>query len=54
MHDLENKNETRSMMKTDYTDVKLDKEKELNSEMTIKHTEEDEYTRTIKNIGGKK
>lgn len=52
MHDLENKNETRSMMKSDYTDVKLDKEKELNSDMTIKHTSADKYTRKIKNIGG--
>jgi len=49
---MENKNETRSMMQSNYGDNKLDKSKELNESMTIKQTSPDEYTRKINNIGG--
>lgn len=50
---LEEKNQTRSMMKTDYGDEKLDKSDELNETMSIKHSEPDKYTKQIKNIGGR-
>lgn len=46
------RNETRSMMMTDYKDEKLDKSKELNASMTIRQTAKDEYTRTLENLGG--
>ena len=43
MNDLEQTNETRSMMKGSYQDNKLDKSNELNESMTIKETSKDEY-----------
>lgn len=52
MKDLENKNENRSMMKTDYQDVKFDKSNELNDSMTINEASRDEYESTLHNIGG--
>lgn len=52
MHDLEAKNDMRSMMKTDSGDTKLDKSNELNETMTISENSQDEYTQTIHNIGG--
>lgn len=40
-------------MKSHYNDEKLDKSNELNSSMTINETtQEDEYTKKIKNLGG--
>ena len=51
-HDLETKNETRSMMKGTYTDSKLDKSKELNANMTINEASKDEYESTLHNLGG--
>jgi len=45
-------NNTRPMMKSDFKDNKLDKSRELNNNMTIKNSSQDEYTRIIKNIGG--
>lgn len=52
MHDLEETNETRSMMKGNYNDHRLDKSNELNDDMTIKETGQDEYEKKIHNIGG--
>lgn len=52
MKDLEQKNETRSMIKRDYSDVKLDKSNELNDSMTINEASRDEYEKTLHNIGG--
>ena len=54
MNDLEAKNDMRSMMKTDSGDNKLDKSNELNETMTISENSQDEFTRTIHNIGGAK
>lgn len=45
-------NNMRPMMKSDFKDTKLDKSTELNNNMTIKNSSQDEYTRKIKNIGG--
>lgn len=50
--DNENKNTMRGMMKEDYDDIKLSKDRELNESMTITETSQDEYTRKIHNIGG--
>lgn len=52
MHDLEQKNETRSMMKTNYSDNKFDKSSELNESMTLNEGSRDEYEKTLHNIGG--
>ena len=52
MNDLEQKNETRSMMKSNFSDVKLDKSKELNDSMTLNEGSRDEYESKIHNIGG--
>lgn len=52
MHDLEATNETRSMMKGNYKDHRLDKTNELNENMTIKETSKDEYEKQIHTIGG--
>lgn len=52
MHDLEQKNETRSMMKSSYNDTKMDKSNELNDSMTINEGSRDEYEKTLHNIGG--
>ena len=52
MKDLEQNNETKSMMKTNYSDVKLDKSNELNDSMTINEASRDEYESTLHNIGG--
>lgn len=52
MNQLEQKNETRSMMKGTYQDTKLDKSNELNETMTIKETGQDEYERQLHNLGG--
>lgn len=52
MKDLEQTNETRSMMKSDYGEVKADKSKELNDTMTLNEASRDEYAKTIHNIGG--
>lgn len=46
------RNETRDFSKQHQSDVKLDKSKELNTTMTIKETERDEYTNKIHNLGG--
>lgn len=45
-------NKMRNFMKSDYGIEKADKSDELNSSMTIKESARDEYTSTIKNIGG--
>ena len=50
----DNKNIMKSMTKSHFTDSKLDKSEELNSSMTIVEKEQDEYTKTIHNIGGRK
>lgn len=52
MKDLEQTNETRSMMKTNYQDTKLDKSNELNDSMTLNEGSRDEYEKTLHNIGG--
>lgn len=52
MHDLEQKNETRSMMKNSYNDTKMDKSNELNDSMTINEGSRDEYEKKLHNIGG--
>lgn len=52
MNELEQKNETRSMMKGNYQDTKLDKSNELNENMTINQGSKDEYESTLHNIGG--
>lgn len=49
---MEEKNTMNSKMVTDYGSEKFSKEKELNSSMSIKNNSPDEYTNTIKNIGG--
>lgn len=50
-HELEATNETRSMMKGSYNDVKLDKSSELNSNMTINEGSKDEYESAIHSVG---
>ena len=52
MNELEQKNETRSMMKGTYQDTKLDKSNELNENMTINEGSKDEYESKLHNIGG--
>ena len=53
MNQLEQTNETRSMMKGSYNDTKLDKSNELNDSMTINEASRDEYESTLHSIGGK-
>lgn len=53
MKDLEQTNETRSMMKgSTFSDYKADKSNELNASMTINEGSRDEYESTLHNIGG--
>ena len=52
MKDLEQNNETRSMMKTSFNDQKLDKSNELNDSMTLNESSRDEYEKTLHNLGG--
>lgn len=52
MNDLEQNNDTRSMMKGSYNDNKLDKSNELNDSMTLNEGSRDEYEKTLHNIGG--
>lgn len=52
MNDLEQKNETRGMMKSSYGDAKMDKSNELNDSMTLNEGSRDEYESTLHNIGG--
>ena len=52
MHDLEQTNETRSMMKGSYQDHKLDKSNELNESMTINEASRDEYEQKLHSLGG--
>ncbi len=52
MVDLEQTNETRSMMKGTYNDTKLDKSSELNERMTISQSSRDDFESTIHSIGG--
>ena len=52
MNQLEQKNETRSMMKDTYNDHRLDKSNELNESMTIQTTERDSYEQKIHSLGG--
>lgn len=52
MKDLEQTNETRSMMKTSFNDTKLDKSNELNDSMTLNEGSRDEYEKTLHNLGG--
>ena len=52
MNELEQTNETRSMMKGSYQDNKLDKSNELNESMTINETSKDEYEQTLHSLGG--
>lgn len=48
---MENK-KMRDFMHSNYGDEKANKSVELNESMTITDSKQDEYTRTIKNIGG--
>ena len=52
MKDLEQANDTRSMMKGSYQDHKLDKSNELNESMTINEQSKDEYEQTLHTLGG--
>lgn len=52
MKDLEQTNETRGFMKSDYADTKLDKSNELNESMTLNEGSRDEYESAIHKIGG--
>ena len=52
MKDLDQTNETRSMMKNSYGDSKADKSNELNDSMTLNESSRDEYEKTLHNIGG--
>ena len=52
MKDLEQTNDTRSMMKGTYQDHKLDKSNELNESMTINEQSKDEYEQTLHTLGG--
>ena len=52
MNQLEQKNETRSMMKGHYQDNRLDKSNELNDSMTINENSRDEYENTLHSLGG--
>lgn len=52
MNSLEQTNETRSMMKSNYNDTKMDKSNELNDSMTINESSRDEYESTLHTIGG--
>ena len=54
MNELEQKNETRSMMKQDFSDTKMDKSNELNDGMTINEGSRDEYESSLHTIGGNK
>lgn len=49
---LDQKNETRSMMKSTSGDIKADKSNELNESMTINEASRDEYENTLHTIGG--
>lgn len=49
---LEETNETRSMMKGSYNDHKMDKSSELNDTMTINEGSRDEYEQTLHTLGG--
>lgn len=53
MNQLEQTNDTRSMMKGSYQDHKLDKSNELNESMTINEQSRDEYEQTLHSLGGK-
>lgn len=53
MKDLEQTNETRSMMKNNYNDTKMDKSNELNESMTLNESSRDEYENTLHNLGGR-
>lgn len=52
MNNLEQTNETRSMMKNNYNDTKMDKSNELNDSMTINEGSRDEYESQLHKIGG--
>ena len=52
MNELEQTNDTRSMMKGSYQDNKLDKSNELNESMTINESSRDEFENTLHNLGG--
>ncbi len=45
-------NSMRGMMKSDYGDNKLDKDLELNRDMSISKKGKDEYSSKLQNIGG--
>jgi len=51
-YNLDAPNETRSMMKGNYEDHKLDKSNELNERMSIDTRSRDEYESTLFNLGG--
>ena len=52
MKDLEQTNDTRSMMKGTYQDNKLDKSNELNESMTISEASRDEFEQALHTLGG--
>lgn len=52
MNELEQTNDTRSMMKGSYQDNKLDKSNELNESMTINESSRDEFENTLHTLGG--
>ena len=53
MNQLDQKNETRSMMKDTYNDHRLDKSNELNDSMSINENSRDEYENTLHSLGGR-
>lgn len=52
MKDLQAENETKSMMKSDFGDIKTDKSDELNDSMTIDEQSRDEYEQAVHTLGG--
>ena len=52
MNELEQTNDTRSMMKSDFNDTKVDKSNELNESMTINEQSRDEYENQLHTMGG--
>lgn len=48
----ENTNQMHEMMSDSFGDNKFDKSMELNDSMSISGQAPDEYTKTIKNLGG--
>jgi len=52
MNEIDQTNDARSMMKSDFKDTKLDKSNELNESMTINEQSRDEYENQLHTMGG--